>query len=218
MNILEIAAICHEANRMLCLAAGDTSQPQWMHAPTWQRESAVHGVEEIAAGRITRADQSHESWMAQKLADGWVYGEVKDAEAKTHPCLVPYEQLSEHDRAKDDLFYAIATTMLYRAGLLAPHAGNDDNPPIVGAHPMIGGALRTYPTSAATSSDLANRFTYHSPKADQLPRYAKLRNTARGLAQEIVELTPYSREQSLALTKLEESIFFANAAIARNEK
>lgn len=80
------------------------------------------------------------------------------------------------------------------------------------------GDLKKYPTPEVTSNDLDNRFTYHSPKEDQLPRYAKLRNMARELAAEIVNLTPHSREQSLALTKLEESIFFANAAIARNEK
>lgn len=119
-QILNIAAVCHEANRMLCLTAGDASQPEWMQAPTWQRDSAVSGVEGIAAGRIARADQSHENWMAEKIATGWVYGEKKDPNTKTHPCLVPYEQLSDHDRAKDDLFFAIATTLLYRAGLLAP--------------------------------------------------------------------------------------------------
>lgn len=66
-------------------------------------------------------------------------------------------------------------------------------------------------------ADIANRFTYHSPKPDQLPRYAALRDRARELAVMIVDLTPSSREQSLALTHLEEAIFFANAAIARHE-
>lgn len=60
-------------------------------------------------------------------------------------------------------------------------------------------------------------FTYHSPKDDQPERYIILRNSAKELAYEIVHYTPHSREQSLALTKLEEAIFWANAAIARNE-
>ena len=63
-----------------------------------------------------------------------------------------------------------------------------------------------------------NNFTYHKPFGDQPAKYEKLRENAKWLAELIVELTPASREQSVALTKLEEVVFWANAAIARNEK
>jgi hypothetical protein len=70
-------------------------------------------------------------------------------------------------------------------------------------------------------SDLARRlensFTYHSPKDDQPARYVELRETAKYLAEKINNLVPNSREKSTAISKLEESIFWANAAIARNE-
>jgi hypothetical protein len=62
-----------------------------------------------------------------------------------------------------------------------------------------------------------NDFTYHAPHGDQLARYAAMREAGRQLAIKIVESTPISREQSLALTHLENAIFCANAAIARNE-
>lgn len=65
---------------------------------------------------------------------------------------------------------------------------------------------------------IANNFTYHPPFGDQAERYQQLRERAKALAELIGELTPISREQSLAFTKLEESIFWANASIARNEK
>lgn len=64
---------------------------------------------------------------------------------------------------------------------------------------------------------VTRRFVYHAPKGDQLERYTILRNCASILAQDILRMTPPGREQSLALTKLEEAIFFANAAIARGE-
>jgi hypothetical protein len=64
---------------------------------------------------------------------------------------------------------------------------------------------------------IENDFTYHAPKGDQIERYQKLRDKAKELALLIVDLTPYSREQSLALTELEKATMFANAAIARNE-
>lgn len=65
---------------------------------------------------------------------------------------------------------------------------------------------------------IENNFTYHAPFGDQTERYVTLRNEAKTLALLIAELTPASREQSLALTNLEQAIFWANAAIARNEK
>lgn len=65
--------------------------------------------------------------------------------------------------------------------------------------------------------DLRRRFTYHPPKGDQTQRYEKLRFNGGNLAEMIDELAPDSREKSLALTKIEEAIMWANAAIARNE-
>ena len=67
------------------------------------------------------------------------------------------------------------------------------------------------------SAELTKRFTYHAPKGDQAERYADLRDRAHNLANAIVNFTPASREQSLAITALEEAVFWANAAIARNE-
>ena len=62
-----------------------------------------------------------------------------------------------------------------------------------------------------------HNFTYHAPKEGQPEKYVKLRENAKFLAHLILELTLESREQSLALTNLEQAIFWANAAIARNE-
>lgn len=60
-------------------------------------------------------------------------------------------------------------------------------------------------------------FTYHPPKDNQSARHAGIRANAKALAVCIAESTPTSREQSVALTKLDEVVMFANAAIARNE-
>lgn len=55
---------------------------------------------------------SHDNWMAEKVADGWVYGEVKDPAAKTHPCIVPFDQLPPEQQFKDRLFATIVRTCL----------------------------------------------------------------------------------------------------------
>jgi hypothetical protein len=66
-------------------------------------------------------------------------------------------------------------------------------------------------------SDINKCFTYHAPKGDQPERYEMLRAKAKELALLIANLCPDSREKSLALTKLEECVFWSNASIARNE-
>ena len=73
------------------------------------------------------------------------------------------------------------------------------------------------PTKEDLIKRVENDFTYHAPKGDQVNRYAEIRDMGKQLAVLIVNLTPISREQSLALTLLEQATMMANAAIARNE-
>lgn len=74
-----------------------------------------------------------------------------------------------------------------------------------------------YPLTDQDKLDLENRFTYHAPKENQPARYVKMRDQALLLAIMIKENTPTGRQQSLALTALEETIMRANAAIAQGE-
>lgn len=115
LTITEIAAVCHEANRTLCLAQGDTSQLPWTAAPAWQRDSAEAGVRAIINNPSITPEQQHDAWSADKRAAGWAYGEVKDAEKKTHHCLVPYDQLPAAQRVKDALFQGVARALLFEA-------------------------------------------------------------------------------------------------------
>jgi len=61
-----------------------------------------------------------------------------------------------------------------------------------------------------------NNFKYHPPNELQVAWHGALRDTGKELAQSILDLCPDSRERSLALTKVEEAVMWANAAIARN--
>lgn len=65
--------------------------------------------------------------------------------------------------------------------------------------------------------DLIRRFTHQTPSEAQSERHDQLRDAARLLASLIVDLTPHSPEQELAVARLEEAIFWANAAIERHE-
>lgn len=107
MKVLVIARVAHEINRAYCASLGDTSQPAWEDAPEWQQQSAIAGVEMHLANPDATPEQSHESWLAQKVAAGWVYGEVKDAEKKEHPCCRPYDELPAEQKSKDYLFRSV---------------------------------------------------------------------------------------------------------------
>lgn len=68
-----------------------------------------------------------------------------------------------------------------------------------------------------TIAQIENVFSYHPPHGDQAYRYEQLRDGARRLAHTAQMYCPESRELSIALTKLQEFVMFANAAIAINE-
>ncbi len=75
-----------------------------------------------------------------------------------------------------------------------------------------------------TMADFDKRFVYHKPNdmktrqgKTQIERYQLLRDQAHTLATSILNLTPESREQSLAFTQLEQAVMWANSAIARRE-
>lgn len=107
MNIEEIARITHEVNRAWCAFNGDHSQLPWDEAPEWQRQSAWSGVVFHLNNPNAGDSASHDEWMRHKIADGWVWGWVKNPEAKEHPCLVPFEQLDADQQFKDRLFRTI---------------------------------------------------------------------------------------------------------------
>lgn len=100
------AKVCHEANRAFCESIGDHTQKSWDDAPDWQIESAMNGVMFVMINDTT-PEATHNNWLRKKEDDGWVYGEVKDADNKTHPCMVPYEQLPVEQKSKDYIFRAI---------------------------------------------------------------------------------------------------------------
>ena len=106
----DIARVAHEVNRAYCESIGDNSQVSWEEAPRWERDSAINGVV-LHLNNDTTPEDSHAAWVKQKKQDGWVYGDEKDADKKTHPRMVPYDQLPQEQRVKDYLFKAVVESM-----------------------------------------------------------------------------------------------------------
>lgn len=66
-----------------------------------------------------------------------------------------------------------------------------------------------------TPEDIDRRFDYHAPDEEARQKHEFLRTTAKHMASALSVL-PAGREQALAFTNLEQAMFWANAAIARN--
>lgn len=106
----DVARVCHEANRAMQVACRDPRRsPPWDDATAWHRSSAYASIHAVVQGATP--EEVHEAWMLEKAEQGWVYGDVKDEEAKTHPCLVPYGELPLEQRAKDAVFHAIVKAL-----------------------------------------------------------------------------------------------------------
>lgn len=105
-NTLIIAMACHAINMAYCASLGDNTLKPWGEMPKEHHDSLVAGVKMHLANPDVTPEDAHNSWATAKLAAGWVHGEVKDMAAKTHPCLLPYDQLPPEQRSKDFIFRA----------------------------------------------------------------------------------------------------------------
>ena len=65
--------------------------------------------------------------------------------------------------------------------------------------------------------EMTKRFTYHTPTEGQTQKYAEIRDMGKAFTEIVDTLCPNSREQALAITKIEEAVMWANASIARRE-
>ena len=65
------------------------------------------------------------------------------------------------------------------------------------------------------SSEINKRFDHHAPDEVKIQKHQIVRLAAKEVAQDFYDFLPEGREKALALTKLEEALMWANAAIAR---
>lgn len=63
--------------------------------------SDIHLTEDMEQLVEEIARNVHEVWAQSRLAQGWVYGPTRSDELKTHPCLIPYDDLPEAEKQYD---------------------------------------------------------------------------------------------------------------------
>lgn len=74
-------------------------KPHYTPQPADTHDVVLHHELAELAEQIAR--NVHEVWSAGRIEDGWSYGEVRNDTLKHHPCLIPYEELSETEKEYD---------------------------------------------------------------------------------------------------------------------
>lgn len=93
-----IAEVRHIAWVAYQIAAG---QPYNEEINKDQYESLLDGVKFMLENPSITPKENHDNWMKMKITQGWTFGEVKSFEKKTHPDLVPFDELPEIEKRKD---------------------------------------------------------------------------------------------------------------------
>ena len=76
-----------------------TNQNNYIPSPV--DTTNVQLPEELMALAEAISKNVHEVWAQNRMNEGWTFGPVRDDEKRQTPCLVPYEQLSEEEKAYD---------------------------------------------------------------------------------------------------------------------
>ena len=101
---VEIAKICHEANRQYCKTNNLTEMGKWEDYPKEFQDFWINEV--IITNHKTSAKEVWQRWFDNKSKEGWKYAKKMDVKNKLHPNMVPWEKLSEVERGKYNLFLA----------------------------------------------------------------------------------------------------------------
>lgn len=105
-----IAEATHGANCVYSRSLGEHALP-WNSIPHEEQGSVADGVEYVLSVGPLEPEEIHERWVAEKLERGWKLGEKHDRFDKTHPNLVPWEELPLSQQVKDRLFLAIVEAL-----------------------------------------------------------------------------------------------------------
>lgn len=103
------AAFVYEAARLQAMAVGAPVIPEsWEHRETEFRRQFLAVIEMMCGDdRKSSPEELHDDWVKAYEAMGWRYGPVRDRHSKTHPDMVPFDQLEERERDKDAVFVAL---------------------------------------------------------------------------------------------------------------
>ncbi len=102
-----LAEACHEATKVISEQILSEEKKEWKLIDSATKARLINAVQRAIDKKITDPSVAHADWMADMVKQGWVYGEKLDETEKTHPCLVPYDQLPTGQQTKDHIYLSI---------------------------------------------------------------------------------------------------------------
>lgn len=103
------AVFVYESARLQAIAVAAPVIPEpWPERDQAFRDQFVAYVQNLCqADEFPSPEEAHNSWWRAYEDMGWVYGPVRDTEAKTHPDMVPFSKLEQREQDKDAVFLAL---------------------------------------------------------------------------------------------------------------
>ena len=126
LKLEEAAKIIHET---LSHYKKENNNPviiNWDQASPEKKQSTIDGIKYHLLNPTASGKDSHDSWMNQKIANGWSYGETKDPIKKSHPNLVPYDRLDDHTKSLDHIFSGLVNSLKDHIDPITPDNKNID--------------------------------------------------------------------------------------------
>lgn len=120
LNVERIARIVHAMLNAYSGLVGLATVSETDDYDAAAKSSTEQAVQLVLQNPEITAEALHQHWVESKKNEGWVYGEAKDSQAKTHPCLVDWSELSKEHRIKDEFFISIVASYKNTFGDLEP--------------------------------------------------------------------------------------------------
>lgn len=111
-----IAGVCYGAFRNWTFIIERRRLPDWHDADFIARNDFIRGVFYIISNAekdiYTTPEMLHIEWIEHKTSMGWKHGDTKCLINRTHPLMLPWEQLNNRQRLPSSLFVSIVDTFL----------------------------------------------------------------------------------------------------------
>lgn len=177
-GLLRVAVAIYEACRQEAISSSRPIIPE----PFEMRDGSFREQFQKTIERLTAKDyeatpeREHDSWTRAYEKMGWKYGVIRDPKAKTHPDMVPFDELPESERQKDAIFMAccfVARAAL--AGSAAPVGSDSEEIERASKDPsaLINPSALSAGVREAAQALIAALYAYDKLTIDQGMRHAK---------------------------------------------
>jgi len=108
MEKITTTEFIYEVARLEAIASERRIVPEiWEKRDEAFKKQMTEYVEGLRGKTLPTPEEAHNSWWRKYEEMGWKYGEVRDIVAKTHPDMVPFNELPKDERDKDEVFLAL---------------------------------------------------------------------------------------------------------------